>query len=81
MNHITLKLDYFFGSLLFIDGMHLSSFPLANFAERVGVNVVECACVIELPELKVRLSTFYTYLQRSTFRTSLLATHNQRYSL
>lgn len=23
-------------------------------AERVGVNVVECACVIELPELKVQ---------------------------
>lgn len=25
------------------------------FAERVGVDVVECACVIELPELKVLL--------------------------
>ena len=24
-----------------------------SFAERVGVDVVECACVIELPELKV----------------------------
>lgn len=33
----------------------LSVIPLVIlfFAERVGVQVVECACVIELPELKV----------------------------
>lgn len=35
---LTLLYSYFFFSL---------------FAERVGAEVVECACVIELPELKV----------------------------
>lgn len=29
------------------------------FSERVGVQVVECACVIELAELKVRHRTIY----------------------
>jgi len=33
---------------------------LCFFPERVGAEVVECACVIELPELKVCLKLLYS---------------------
>lgn len=42
--------------------INLSVFMLLFFyppAERVGAHVIECACVIELPELKVFIHRFH----------------------
>jgi len=44
--------NHFFYSLFYADGLFTSIVSL-SFSERVGAKVVECACVIELPELKV----------------------------
>lgn len=40
--------------------MHFISFTL-NVSERAGAEVVECACVIEIPELKVCLTCIRMY--------------------
>jgi hypothetical protein len=52
---VTILFSHFeslFYCLFYDDGLFTSIVSL-SFSERVGAKVVECACVIELPELKV----------------------------
>jgi hypothetical protein len=48
---------YWIAFLWFIYDNLLTLIMPCYFAERVGAEVVECACVIELPELKVQFAS------------------------
>jgi hypothetical protein len=48
---------YYIAFVWFIYGDLLMLIMACYFVERVGAEVVECACVIELPELKVHFAS------------------------
>lgn len=46
-----------------------TTFAKCYFSERAGAEVIECACVIEIPELKVSLLLFFFLRQLRSLNT------------